>query len=265
MDKKCSHWTERTRCTKEEKLSCLPLIEKIVGFAELASLEGLLAWEKHSKTCESALMRVGMELAVDGIDKMTIKYCLEDMIAGSYTTGVELLKQYIIGNGILCALNGDHPNVIRKLLTANLGEDVYGEVMKQEWEKQDAEDSPTDNRFEWDEEFTFDESWIEEQRKAFNSNAEFEDIAKLDSMSIQRIWRDANIADIAVALKICSDEIKSAIFANMSGRLVAMIEADMKIMGPVRARDVEEAQERIVNCVRKLKEQGKIVVDRRED
>ena len=92
----------------------------------------------------------------------------------------------------------------------------------------------------------------------------FEDIAKLGNVAIQRVLRDINNNDLAVALKMATEDVQKTIFGNVSKRLQDMIKDDMEVMGPVRVRDVEEAQQRIVNVVRKLEDEGEIVIARGE-
>lgn len=93
----------------------------------------------------------------------------------------------------------------------------------------------------------------------------FEDIVTLDSKSIQRFVREIDNSKWAVALKGASEEVKDVIFNNMSKRLVEMIKEDMEFMGPVRLKDIEEAQQNIVNIIRKLEEEGEIVTPRGGD
>ena len=90
----------------------------------------------------------------------------------------------------------------------------------------------------------------------------FEDILLLDDRSIQRVLRDVDNNDLAVSLKSSNEEVKSAIFNNLSKRLASMIQEDMEFMGPVRMKDVEEAQQKIVNIIRKLEDSGEIVISR---
>ena len=90
----------------------------------------------------------------------------------------------------------------------------------------------------------------------------FEDIVNLDSVSIQRFIREIDNADLSVALKSSTDEVKECIYANMSKRMAEMLSEDMEFMGPVRLRDVEEAQQKIVNVIRKLEEAGEIIISR---
>ncbi len=90
----------------------------------------------------------------------------------------------------------------------------------------------------------------------------FEDILSLDDRAIQRVLRDVDNNDLAVALKGANEEVQNAIFNNLSKRLAAMIEEDMEFMGPVRMKDVEEAQQKIVNIIRKLEDSAEIVISR---
>ena len=90
----------------------------------------------------------------------------------------------------------------------------------------------------------------------------FEDILLLDDRAIQRVLRDVENSDLAIALKGANDEVKGAILKNLSKRLAAMIEEDMEFMGPVRMKDVEEAQQKIVAVIRKLEDSAEIVISR---
>ncbi len=91
----------------------------------------------------------------------------------------------------------------------------------------------------------------------------FEDLLALDNRSIQTVLREEiDQRDIATALKGASEELQNLIFNNLSKRLAAMIKEDMDFMGPVRRADVEEAQQKIVNIVRRLQETNQIVVAR---
>lgn len=90
----------------------------------------------------------------------------------------------------------------------------------------------------------------------------FEDIISLDSTAIQRFIRDIENSDLAIALKGATDEVKEVILSNMSKRMAEMISEDMEFMGPVRLRDVEEAQQKVVNVIRKLEEAGEIIISR---
>jgi flagellar motor switch protein FliG len=90
----------------------------------------------------------------------------------------------------------------------------------------------------------------------------FEDIVTLDNKAIQRVIRDCENEDLMLSLKVSSDEVKEIVFKNMSSRMAETFRDEMEFMGPVRLRDVEEAQSRIVGVIRRLEEANEIVVAR---
>ena len=90
----------------------------------------------------------------------------------------------------------------------------------------------------------------------------FEDILLLDDRAIQQVLRNVDNNDLAIALKNANEQVQTAIFNNMSKRLAVMIKEDMEFMGPVRIKDVEEAQQKIVNIIRKLEDSGEIIISR---
>lgn len=90
----------------------------------------------------------------------------------------------------------------------------------------------------------------------------FEDILSLDNRAIQTVLRDVDNNELATALKNANEDVQNCIFNNLSSRLATMIKEDMEYMGPVRLKDVEEAQQKIVNIIRKLEDTGEIVISR---
>ena len=90
----------------------------------------------------------------------------------------------------------------------------------------------------------------------------FEDIVMLDDRSIQKVLREVDTQELAKALKSVDTEVQDKIFRNMSKRAASMLKEDMEFMGPVRLKDVEEAQQKIVSTIRRLEEKGDIVIAR---
>ncbi len=90
----------------------------------------------------------------------------------------------------------------------------------------------------------------------------FEDVVLLDDGSIQKVLREVDNKELALALKGVTEEVQNRIYKNMSERAASMLKEDMEFMGPVRLRNVEEAQQRIVGIIRRLEEAGEIVVAR---
>jgi flagellar motor switch protein FliG len=88
----------------------------------------------------------------------------------------------------------------------------------------------------------------------------FEDVFSLDDRSIQSIMREVSNDTLTLAMKTSPDEVKEKIFRNISSRAADMIKEDLEVMGPVRLSDVEKAQGEIIKIVRKMEEEGKIVL-----
>jgi len=91
----------------------------------------------------------------------------------------------------------------------------------------------------------------------------FEDVLKVNDKGIQAVLKEVDNEELCLALKTASDTLKEKIFANMSARASELIQEDMEYMGPVRLSDVEQAQQRIVDVVRRLEEAGEIIISGR--
>src|SRR5207249_9639850 len=88
----------------------------------------------------------------------------------------------------------------------------------------------------------------------------FEDILKVDDKGIQMILKEVDNDELGLALKTASQDLQGKIFKNMSERAATLIKEDMQYMGPVRVSDVEAAQQRIVDIVRRLEDAGEIII-----
>ncbi|MBC8478611.1 MAG: flagellar motor switch protein FliG [Candidatus Delongbacteria bacterium] len=93
----------------------------------------------------------------------------------------------------------------------------------------------------------------------------FEDIIGLDDRSIQKVLKEVDSKELSLALKVCSDELKGKILANMSSRAAEMIEEELEYMPPVRLREVEEVQQKVVDIIRRLEEEGQLVLAKGEE
>ena len=98
--------------------------------------------------------------------------------------------------------------------------------------------------------------------KIKNSMFVFEDVITLDDVSIQRVLREVEVKELALALKGCSEDVANTIYKNQSKRAAASLKEDMEFLGPVRLMDVEKAQQKIVSIIRRLEEAGEIIISR---
>jgi flagellar motor switch protein FliG len=88
----------------------------------------------------------------------------------------------------------------------------------------------------------------------------FEDILLVNDKGIQAVLKEVDNEELSLALKTASEELKQKIFKNMSERAAQLIQEDMQYMGPVRVSDVEGAQQKIVDVVRRLEDAGEIII-----
>jgi len=88
----------------------------------------------------------------------------------------------------------------------------------------------------------------------------FEDIIRVDDRGIQAVLKEVENEELAMALRTASEELKEKIFSNMSERAASLIKEEMEYMGPVRVSDVENAQQKIVDIVRRLEDAGEIII-----
>ncbi|ERL03600.1 flagellar motor switch protein FliG [Mitsuokella sp. oral taxon 131] len=90
----------------------------------------------------------------------------------------------------------------------------------------------------------------------------FEDVVQIDDRSLQMVLREVDQKDLSLALKAAPQEVADKVFKNMSTRAADMLREEIEFMGPVKIRDVEEAQQKIVAVIRTLEEKGEIVISR---
>ena len=91
----------------------------------------------------------------------------------------------------------------------------------------------------------------------------FDDVVDVDDSGIQRVLREVETKDLALALKSTNDDVKEKVLRNMSERAREMIQEEIEFMGPVRLRNVEEAQQKIVGVIRRLEDAGEVMVEGR--
>jgi len=88
----------------------------------------------------------------------------------------------------------------------------------------------------------------------------FEDVINLDDRAVQKVLKEVDNRELAMALKACSEELKQKILSNMSKRASEMILEELEYLGPVRLKEVEEVQQRIIDIIRRLEDEGEIII-----
>ena len=115
------------------------------------------------------------------------------------------------------------------------------------------------------EKYIFDELTLRDPKLADDIRSKmfvFEDIVTLDNMAIQAFIPEVDSKDLAVAIKGSTPEVAECIYANMSTRMRESVQTDVEYLHNVRMRDVEEAQQRIVSIIRRLEDEGTLVISK---
>lgn len=95
------------------------------------------------------------------------------------------------------------------------------------------------------------------RRKMFS----FEDLVRLDPGDLQRVTRELEMSDLVIAMKSSNSQLQEAIFNSVSKRAAESLKDEIQMLGPVRLKEVEAAQDRIIQIVRRLEEEGEITLD----
>ena len=155
----------------------------------------------------------------------------------------------------------EHPQTIA-LILCYLTPEKAAQVMAELPEEKQSEVNQVDRTTEKNITESLEREDAELADKIKSSMFVFEDILTLDDVSIQRILREVEAKELALALKGCSDEVGEAIYRNQSKRAAASLKEDMEFLGPVRLMDVEKAQQAIVSIIRRLDDAGEIIISR---
>lgn len=240
--------------TDADKEACKPVITRVMELAAIARKEGLLMLEDQIKEEDSFFLKMAIELVVDAVEPDSVKEILQKLILADDYSGVELLSRLLITEGALAIQNGDNPPLLKEKLTAMLGEKYLLQTkITQEAEKEAAKIKTA------------------QQVKQFLGKKKGQEglpecrtlelfMTRMPDRSVQRVLMDADLRDLACALKGCSYPLIQKIFDNLSAELYVTTADEMNYLWNVRIIDVEEAQWRIVKIIELLDESGEIAL-----
>ena len=256
---------ESTKFTTEQMQKVIKAVKNVLVFNQLARKEGLLyleeCCESIDKETEEMYFAELLTLVIDGTDpELVIEYALSRYF-GANLTGHEGIIYLIYFKGTLMIQAGDSPVIIEQILEAMLPENVRklymdkkkeeAEIVKKSEQKdlQNKIDSICSKNREADE---MEHTLLSEASLIFENRTD---------QVIQRILREVDCNELAVAMKALSGNACRRIFNNLSKRIAAMIVEDMESMGPVRMKDIHESVIKIMNVVLKLAKAGEIYDD----
>lgn len=253
---------ESTKFTTEQMENLINAVKKILQYNEIARKEGLLSLEEACESLdqeiEEAYFTELIMLVVDGTDSVKVReFALCKYFAANFT-GYEGILYLIYFKGALMIQAGEHPAVVEKILEAMFPKNVkklYLDKKDEESERvkkseqedlQNKIDSICSNKCEADEK---EHTLLSEASLIFENRSD---------QVIQRILREVDCNELAIAMKGLSGNACRRIFDSLSKRVAARIAEDMEYMGPVRMKDVDDSVIKIMNVVLKLAKAGEI-------
>ena len=239
-------------------------IEKLCELSGVARGYGLLALEEAAYDLEEfhngEYLKSLIMLIVDGIDPDLVETISTTRYFASGVEGIDALQYILLQQGCLSIQAGENPRMIENKLLAF----VPQELEKRYRKKQEQEPEVPKKKEEYDlarleAYYTGDIAAVPGEECYYQMKVTDYAICSLDDRAIQRVLREVENGDLALAMKGLSGECRRRIFTNLSERLALMIAEDMDFMGPVRIKDVAKACEKIFGILIKLIRYGEIV------
>lgn len=235
---------QKAHCSEKEKKELKPLIRRIFDYAVISRREGLLAVEDSLKNEKSGLLCQGLELVIDGTDPEIVSNILKNNIYMSDKKGSTLLEKIIIHSGVCGIQKGYSPLILLQILAAFIG-NSESEIIE--------------------------ETTGEYKAKTINSflshTPELSGVPMLDTILpklhgrfIQKMLREVDTNELSKSLFGASTETKRIVFKNMSPRAAFLVAEDCSYLSPIKKEDVEQAQTKLKNILKKLEKSGEIVL-----
>ena len=238
---------ERMQCSRAEKEELVPLIDLLVRAAEKSREEGLLALEDDVRSYTYPLLRLGMQLVVDGTDPEIIGAMLRVRILSGNKRGKGLLEQLIICDGALSIQSGDNPKIIEEKCFSYLGEEadeLKEKYTSETWASRAAKSV---------------EDYINSDGTVTECFAEMRKILSLDDRAVQKVLREVDTSELALSLSGSDSEVRSKILKNMSRRAAVLLVSDAGSADPKPDAVVKHVA-KMFEIVAKLAEAGEITL-----
>jgi AraC-like DNA-binding protein len=246
------YFQDNLNFSREERLTCLPLIGKCLELAQKAKDHGLLSLEKMPVCEPEFFMRKAIELILKGFEPPTVRTILFQYIKADHYEGVALLQRILVMEGILAIQNGESRPVITEKLLSLLGEECAGEAAKFY-----PIPSAVENSVYPVEKPTLE--WVEKLPTAVSQQDLLQEpFKKLSNRSFQRLWREMKDEAIITALWGINYKTRMYIFENIPSQRAWSIYDEVASMRKPTTGESIESQKEILDILAKLKSQGDI-------
>lgn len=242
----------------------IEIVEKLCELTYICRKEGLLALEEavydvddiyNGRYLKSMIM-----LIVDGTEPELVEEISTARFFSTNLSGYDALHYIVMMFGCLAIQAGENPRIIKEKLLSLIpyeAVDIYMQKQKEAEESKPVQDDELKLKI-LEECYTGGIAAIPGDDYYFQIKVTDYAIKSLDDRNIQRVLRDVDNCDLAVAMKGLSGDARRRLFSNLSSRLAIMIKEDMEFMGPVRMKDVSSAVLKIYNIIIRLIRSGEI-------
>ena len=233
--------------SKEFALQFKEVWELAMSFSKIAQREGLLALEEvldYEKAAKRDIVHFGLRFVVDGTEDKIIDSILTNIINLETDEYVKTLKT-IQKEAVLGILSGMNPRMLAHLLNSYVDNETVG-VFEEDKNIKPLKAMANNALF----------------REEIDTSAFSEMILALDDRAVQKILREIDNQVLAKALKGCGEAVMEKVSKSVSRMAFIMLKEDMEYMGPIRLRDVEKSQEKILSIIKHLEDTGEIVISR---
>lgn len=234
---------DRIQCSSEDRKQLVPLVDSVVRLAEHARANGLLSLENEVEHCEYPLLRLGLQLVVDGTDPSIVDHILTTRIVSSNRSGAPLLEQIISHDAALSIQAGDNPRLIAVKCFAYLGDDA--DELEALYVKAVLEASDT----------TAVDDYKAGNGAVEDTFTEMRKLLELDDRSVQKILRELDMSHVSAMLQGADSDVRVKVIRNMSKRA-----ANLLVISDIdkSAEGVKQAVSKLFDIVSKLSDQGEI-------
>lgn len=248
------YYTQRLQCTHEEKMACLETVRKLYSYGVHIRVDGFLAVESELEKETDIFLKKGMMCLVDYMNKRLTRKALTNYLVAEDCRGGVFLNKVLVIEGVGMIQDGINPRFMLELLEGWFGND-FVETFDQEIVKiEEAARKKALERAEEDLNDRLDKDssiWIG-----------FDSLRALVDVEIQRLLRDVDSKDLSVALKGAAQDVTELVLGNVSPKMKEAILLDMDSITKLRARDVEDAQKKIIRVAEMLDKAGEIALVR---
>lgn len=249
-----AYYTQRLQCSQEDKMACLETVRKLYWYGIKTRMDGFLAVEAELEKETDVFLKKGMMCLVDYMNKRLTRKTLTNYLISEDIQGKEFLNKVLVIEGIGMIQEGVNPRFMLELLEGWFGSDFAPtfeqEILKMEEETRQQAIQRTEEDLK-DREDKDTSIWIG-----------FDSLRALVDVEIQRLLRDVDTKDLAVSLKGAAQDVAELLLNNLSPKMKETITMETNRLTHLRARDVEDAQKKIIRIAEMLDKAGEIALVR---